>query len=202
MASAQLGQIHDIMEQHTLVDGKDRRQSMMLKKNGELDSSLLYRAMKTAYSEPDEWTKFVWHNKAPPRVKFFAWLLSQERIQSKTLLRRKGVVDHIECEVCQAAEETTAHIIFGCSYASQFWGADGIQTDAAWPIQALKDIQPPSHIPAKYLITFLLLSCWHIWKRRNNAVFRSERTALNASLAACKTEAFLWVQDCQEMTGQ
>jgi hypothetical protein len=59
MAAAQLGQIHDIMEQHTLVDGKDRRQSMILKKNGELDSSLLHRAMKTAYSEPDEWIKFV-----------------------------------------------------------------------------------------------------------------------------------------------
>jgi hypothetical protein len=94
MAAAQLGQIHDIMEQHTLVYGKDRRQSMMLKKNGELDSSLLYRAMKTAYSELDEWTKFVWHNKAPPRVKFFALLLSQERIQSKTLLRKKSCQQH------------------------------------------------------------------------------------------------------------
>jgi hypothetical protein len=115
--------------------------------------------MKIAYSELDEWTKFVWHNKAPPRVKFFALLLSQERIQSKTLLRRKRVVNNIECKVCQAAEETTVHIIFGCSYARKFWGAVGIQTDAAWPIQALKDIQPPSHIPAKHFTTFLLLSC-------------------------------------------
>jgi hypothetical protein len=79
-------------------------------------------------------------SKAPPRVKFFAWLLPQERIQSKTLLRRKGVVDTVECEVCQATEETTAHIIFGCSYARQFLGAVGIQTDAAWSIQALKEI--------------------------------------------------------------
>jgi hypothetical protein len=38
-------------------------------------------------------------------------------------------------------------------------GVVGIQTDAAWPIQALKDIQPPSHIPTKHFTMFLLLSC-------------------------------------------
>jgi len=112
--------------------------------------------------EPDAWTKFVWHNKAPPRVKFFAWLLSQGRIQCKTLLRRKGVVDNTDCEVCQTAEETPAHIIFGCPCARQFWGAVRIHTEATWSIQALKEIQPPSHIPAKYFTTFLLLCCWHI----------------------------------------
>jgi hypothetical protein len=53
MAAEQLIQVQEIMEQQQLVDGKDPRRSMMIKNNGELDSSLLYRAMKTAYSEPD-----------------------------------------------------------------------------------------------------------------------------------------------------
>ena len=164
----------------------------MLKKNGELDSSLLYNALKTAHSNPDAWAKFIWHNKAPPRVKFFAWLLSQGRIQCKTVLRKKGVVDNTICEICQATEETPAHIIFGCNYARQFWGAIRIQTEADWLIQAIKELQPPNHIPAKYFTTFVLLCCWHIWKRRNNAVFRKDRTALNTALAACKSEAYLW----------
>jgi len=60
------------------------------------------------------------------------------------------------------------------------------------PIEAIKEIQAPSHIPAKYFTTFLLLCCWHIWKRRNNNIFRDERTTLSAALAACKTEAYLW----------
>jgi hypothetical protein len=36
------------------------------------------------------------------------------------------------------------------------------------------------------------LCCWHIWKRRNNVVFRNDRITLNAALAACRSEAFLW----------
>ena len=162
VAAGQLAQISETMVQHTLTEGKDRRRSMMLKKNGELDSSLLYNARKTAHSNPDAWAKFIWHNKAPPRVKFFAWLLSQGRIQCKTVLRKKGVVDNTICEVCQATEQTPAHIIFGCNYARQFWGAIRIQTEADWLIQAIKELQPPNHIPAKYFTTFLLLCCWHI----------------------------------------
>jgi hypothetical protein len=91
---AQLAQVLEIMELHTFTEGKDRRLSMMLKKNDELDSSLLYNALKAAHSSPDAWTKFTWQNKAPPRVKFFAWLLSQGRIQCKTVLMKKGVVDN------------------------------------------------------------------------------------------------------------
>ena len=97
VATTQLAQVLGIMEQHTLAEGRDRRLSMMIKKNGDLDSSLLYKALKTAHSSPDAWTKFVWNNKAPPRVKFFAWLLSQGRIQCKTVLRTKGVVENTVC---------------------------------------------------------------------------------------------------------
>lgn len=97
------------------------------------------------------------------------------------------------CEICQAAEETTAHIIFWCSHARGFWATVRIQTQPDWPIQAIKEIQPPSHIPAKHLTTFVLLCCWHICKRRNNTVvFRSGRMTLGFTLAACKTEACIW----------
>ena len=37
VAAGQLAQISETMVQHTLTEGKDRRRSMMLKKNGELD---------------------------------------------------------------------------------------------------------------------------------------------------------------------
>lgn len=88
VAHAQLLQVTEIMGQHTLNPGNDQRRSMFLKKNGDLDSSLIYRALKTANSSPNAWAKFVWSNKSPPRVKFFAWLLSQGRIQCKPNLQR------------------------------------------------------------------------------------------------------------------
>lgn len=67
----------------------------MQKKNGELDTSLLYKALKNEHSTQDAWAQFVWQNKAPPQVNFFAWLLAQERTQCKTTLIKKGVVEDI-----------------------------------------------------------------------------------------------------------
>ena len=85
----------------------------------DLDTAMLYRALKSEQSAPNAWTKFVWKNKAPPRVKFFAWLLSQERIKCKTNLIKKHIVDNTVCEACQAPEETTAHILEGCPKSSR-----------------------------------------------------------------------------------
>jgi hypothetical protein len=191
-AYAQVQQVTEVMGRHTLSPGKDQRKSVLLKSNGDLDTSLIYRALKTANSNPDAWAKFVWNNKAPPRVKFFTWLLSQGRIQCKSNLQRKGIVENSACDVCNAADETSAHILFGCPHAVQFWNALHIPTDQQWPVQTLKEIQSPDHIPQKHFCTFLLLCSWHIWKRRNNVVFRNERTTLTAVITACKSEAVLW----------
>ena len=121
----QLTEATAIIDQQQFTDGRDRRQSPLLKRNGSLDTLLLYRALKTSDSSPDLWTKFIWKNKAPPRVQFFGWLLSQ----CKANLARKGIVENSECEVCQEAEETPAHVIFGCTAAREFWEAIQITTD-------------------------------------------------------------------------
>jgi hypothetical protein len=154
MAIQQLGQVNVILAQQSLNHGRDQRKSALLKRNGELDTSLIYKALKSANSSPDAWTKFVW-NKAPPRVKFFAWLLAKGRIQCKSNLQRKGVVQTSTCELCNATDETPAHLIFGCPFAAQFWSALHIQTDQNWPVSALMQIQKPNQIPSKHCTTFL-----------------------------------------------
>jgi hypothetical protein len=32
-------------------------------------------------------------------------------------------VENTQCEVCHGAEETPAHVIFGCTAAKEFWDA-------------------------------------------------------------------------------
>ncbi|XP_066395841.1 uncharacterized protein [Miscanthus floridulus] len=173
----QLRQVNELMGNHTLSQGKNQRKTALSKRNGQLDTSMVYRAIKSANSRPDAWAKFV----------FFAWLLSQGRIQCRSNLHRKGIVEDSVCEVCNAAEETTAH---GCPHAAQFWNALQIPTDQQWPVQARKGIQAPNHIPRKHFSTFLLLCCWHIWKRRNNIVFSHPSCLQIRSLSVgCSTAA-------------
>jgi hypothetical protein len=153
---------------------------------------MLYKTFKQANSSQDPWANFVWKNRAPPRVRFFAWLLSNGRIQCKTNLIKKKFVDTTVYDICQAAEETPAHVIFGCTAAKEFWAAVQIETQATWPVQKLYDIRSPEHIPSKHFGTFMLLCCWHIWKRRNNAMFREDWLTITGALTACKSEASLW----------
>jgi hypothetical protein len=163
--------VTQIAAQQSTTGDQDRRKSPLLRSDRDLDTSALYSALKplkTADATPDAWSKIVWKNKAPPRVKFFAWLLSKSRIQCKKNLARKGIVDSESCDVCNSAAETTAHILFGCTLARQFWQAVGVITEDDWRIEKLMEIQ-----------------CHSI-------SIRNEQMNLNAALSACKNEAFFW----------
>lgn len=117
--------------EHTLSevrmsDEQDTRKGTMIKPDGDLDTAA-YKALKLADTTPNAWAKFIWKNKAPPRVKFFGWLLSQSRIQCKANLVKKRLVETDACEICNAGPEDTAHIIFGCTNTQRFWSTEALQ---------------------------------------------------------------------------
>jgi hypothetical protein len=96
------------------------------KKNGALDAAALYRLRTWGVVDPPA-CAFVWHNHTPSKVRFFAWLLSKARIQSRSSLLRKRILTIAEaaCPICGGAEETADHIIFECRFARGFWRALG-----------------------------------------------------------------------------
>ncbi|CAO1940520.1 unnamed protein product [Urochloa humidicola] len=146
----------------------------------------------TATGEPPcAFTKFVWRNKAPPRVQFFAWLLVQERIQCRANLLLKNIVDDAKCELCHNREETCDHIIFTCPFASQVWAGLGMDIQFA-TVKALWEVPRPTAIPIKHYDSFLLLVSWQIWKHRNDVVFNGASPSLHRLRMACKDDAQLW----------
>jgi hypothetical protein len=57
------------------------------------------------------------------QVKFFGWLLAQDRVPTHTSLLKKGILEPSKaiCPICRSLEETSAHLFYGCSFARQFW---------------------------------------------------------------------------------
>jgi hypothetical protein len=49
----------------------------------------------------------------------FMWLLTQRRIQCRTVLHRKNVLPDAICEVCNELDETPEHIMGGCAVSKQ-----------------------------------------------------------------------------------
>jgi hypothetical protein len=156
-----------------------------------LSSAALYK-MVAASGIECEYYKFIWENYAPPKVKFFGWLLVQNRIQTKENLLKKHCLDSDTCEVCDSgATESAAHLIAGCSFSSGFWQRVGIEVEED-DVANLWRVRRPPHLPAAHFNALLLLCCWRLWKHRHDVAFRSLPPCYNRLFAGCREDAELW----------
>jgi len=186
VAREELEQITDLVETWTPTEAPDQRLSPFADASGKLHTSALYKMLCSSRNPKDPLATFVWCNRAPPRVQFFAWLLAREH------LLKKHVLTSATCEVCGRLEETAAHIMFGCDFAVSFWESIRVVLPTPMTTDKLPLLKPPGHIPRKHFRTFLLLCCWQLWKRRNNAVFNQHLDHLGTVLRTAREEARTW----------
>jgi hypothetical protein len=90
----------------------------------------LYLAEYDEMEKCPNW-KFVWENKAPMKVQFFAWLLTKDRFPIKRNLHKKTIVPAPTCELCNSADEKALHLCFQCPFAVTFWSAMNIPVNVA-----------------------------------------------------------------------
>jgi hypothetical protein len=148
--AAERGKLDELLSNMALSDGDDIRLSPLVNAKGQLKTAWLYRTLMSATSlAPCPFARFVWKNRAPPRVKFFTWLLVQDKIQSRHNLQWKCVIDQAECELCHHHDETADHIMFGCPTALAFWERLGVApaTVSSASVLELWNMPLPSLIP-------------------------------------------------------
>lgn len=56
--------------------------------------------------------KIVWNSWAPPKCKFFAWLIIKDRVWTADRLQRRGWPNCNLCQLCKRELETAAHLLF------------------------------------------------------------------------------------------
>jgi hypothetical protein len=63
----------------------------------------------------------IWKSWSPPKCKFFAWLILQDRVWTSDRLARRNW-DHIPvCVLCRAVLETALHLLAECRYTRRVW---------------------------------------------------------------------------------
>ena len=73
--------------------------------------------------------KWVWKSKCTPRLKFFAWLILMDRLNTKDMLQRRNfhVQPNSHCVMCNAGVvEDLRHLFFDCPFAAACWQKLGI----------------------------------------------------------------------------
>jgi hypothetical protein len=122
----------------------------------------------------------------------FMWLLTQRRIQCRTVLHRKNVLPNTICEVCNELDETPEHIMGGCAVSKQLWQRLGLTAMTTAAMTDIHQLIPLAGVPNTEFSVFVALACWQLWKMRNAAVFRIETQTLDQVLLACKATAEQW----------
>ncbi|CAN6236003.1 unnamed protein product [Urochloa humidicola] len=191
-ARAELLTVTNIINCTALSDSPDTRSSPFALPDGRLRTGPLYRMLKASQGDNSPSASFVWQNACPPRIKFFGWLLTNDRVQSKQNLKVKTILDDDLCAFCNDGQETSDHIMFQCSTARSFWRTIGFSLPPQPKVQELHLLPRPDHVPGQHFEMFVLLCCWQLWKRRNALIFHGETMNLQGLLHSCREEARLW----------
>lgn len=145
--------------------------------------------------------KLTWKSWAPPKVKFFHWLVSMDRCWTADRLAHHGLQHHTVCPLCSQEPETMRHLLLGCPFSRHVWHEvlswmrmtcrppENEVTLLDWWHAARQTTPKPMR---KGLASATLLTSWMIWKHRNDCVFNAAHPSVQTLVRIIKDEAKLW----------
>jgi hypothetical protein len=135
-------------------------------------NTLLIISMSGVDSQPVY--KMLWKSSCTPRIKFFAWLILVDRLNTKTMLRRRHL--HIEgdvlCVLCDTGlEEDIDHLFFECAFATQCWNTINLTWDTNLPLME-RLVAANSLHNLDFFAEATLIAAWELWKLCNDKIFQ------------------------------
>lgn len=131
----------------------------------------------------------IWKAKCVPKIKFFSWLLLNDRLNTRNMLRRKKFLEEGYCCVlCQDfIEETREHLFFDCSTAITRWFALGIIWEEGLNIHDRLAVAKRD-FPHPFFMEVFMIGSWCIWNERNALNFDGKAPNFNSWNTAFKKE--------------
>jgi hypothetical protein len=91
-----------------------------LSPNGKYSAKAVYKGFFVG-SVSFEPYKRIWCAWAPPKCKFFMWLVAHNRCWTADRLARRGLPHHERCVLCDQGEENINHLLLSFIFARDFW---------------------------------------------------------------------------------
>ncbi|KAK9066013.1 hypothetical protein SSX86_015415 [Deinandra increscens subsp. villosa] len=145
--------------------------------------------------------KHQWSHWIPKKVDIFVWKAALNKIPAKSELQKRGIILHSpSCSWCAATMESTDHILFDCTFASNTW--DLVATWTSHHINHPVSIDQAynqastfglsTHL-SKTLKAIIAATVWELWKARNGKEFEGRNTHPGRLLEEIKSNTFLWL---------
>jgi hypothetical protein len=119
------------------------------------------------------WKHGFWDWNLPPKIKFFTWLLFENKINSWENLLKKGWTGPSYCSLCKSDSESTEHLFNKCVFFKQVWKitALALKTHSSWEgitLATCFDSWTRLEKIHRYLPPYI---CWTVWLERNLSYF-------------------------------
>ncbi|XP_022003823.1 uncharacterized protein LOC110901295 [Helianthus annuus] len=150
---------------------------------------------------------FSWNNWVPRKVNIFGWRMALDRLPTRVALAHCNIsMSSICCPFCCDKDESAYHLFAECAVSFIVW-----QMVSSWinipPIYAftIEDLlRVHEHIAGSVIVkkliqAIVLISCWSLWKSRNDLIFSGTRVDISRLLAEIKSTSFLWVKHRAKM---
>jgi hypothetical protein len=146
-----------------------------------------------SYIEAHPSYKALWKSSCTPRIKFFAWLILVDRLNTKTMLRRRhiNIQDDALCVLCDTGlEEDIDHLFFDCPFAMQCWNSIHFTWDTSLPMLERLAAATNAH-NLEFFTEASLIAAWELWKVRNDKVFQRTDPTIATWFANFKNQCTL-----------
>ena len=122
------------------------------------------------------------------KLKVFAWLLIQDRLNTGDMLvRRRCPIRDVNCVICQAQRETREHLFFECHFNTDCWSALGIAWDRNLGLSSMLALAETVWNKPLYL-EVVIICAWNIWKQQNRKYFDGLDVDMQSWLAQFKSD--------------
>lgn len=189
-AAEELEDLRELVQSFTLLNEPDQR--VFCWGNKKYVVAKVYKLAFLSVPAPPAF-KLVWKSKVTPRIKFFAWLILLDRLNTKSMLARRNfnVQPNSWCVLCQERqEETLSHLFFDCDFAKRCWTKLGIIWTPGDDIHR-KIINTRQLAGVPLFMEIILIAAWELWKIRNRMVFDGVAATFSRWLLNFKEEANL-----------
>lgn len=128
---------------------------------------------------PDPIWRYIWKMNCPPTITLFMWKLTHGILPHRSNLRHRGFQMDTLCPRCQESVEDAEHMLLECDWAQRVWRLSpmGFSFNSGtrlpireWVCSWLKDSDNDYY---KEITIYIL---WHIWKARNDLIWRNQRS--------------------------
>ena len=108
-------------------------------------------------------------------------MVQHGKILSLDNLKKRGFYITNKCCLYKENEENISHLFLECPFALKIWSMVWEKFGICWVLkenlsQFVENWDSPFYHPKLTLLWRIVLPhiCWHIWKERNNIIFRNE----------------------------